>query len=132
MKFQRPAVGVQHRRRAELSLQGLVVQAELGKGLPGELDQQVVGIALVRVDERTQLGRQGEGDQVVIHRQQLGPLSLEPVLHRLVLALGASAMAAGERERIIVPAIVAMDGRRSAFLGATAPDRRQRSAMSRQ
>ena len=52
MKVQGPAVGVQHHRRAELSPQCLVAQAELGKGLPSELDQQVVGHALVVVDQR--------------------------------------------------------------------------------
>ena len=123
---------MQHRRGAQPSLQRLVVQSELRKGLPAELDQQIVGLTLVRADQRTQLGRQGKGDQVVIDRQQLGSLPLEPLLHRLVLALGTSAMAAREQERILMAARVAMDGRRAARLGAALKDRRQGIALPRE
>ena len=124
VKVQGPAVGVKHHRCAELSPQCLVVHAELGQGLPSKLDQQIIGRALVGVDQGTQLERQGEGDQVVIDRQQLGPLSLQPLLDRLVLALGASTVAAREWEGIGVLAGVAMDCCRAARLGATAQDRR--------
>jgi hypothetical protein len=108
------------------------VQPERREGLPGEADEQIIGLALMVVDQRTQGRWQGEGDQVVVDRQELGTLPFEPGLAGLVLALGAEAVAAGQREDLVAVAVVVVDGGGAQCLGAALLDRRQGLAVAGQ
>lgn len=132
MEVEGAVVGVQHHGGAQVPMQGLVAQPERGEGLPGEADEEIIGLALMVVDQRTQGRGQGEGDQVVVDRQELGALPFEPSLAGLVLALGAEAVAAGQREDRVAVAVLAVDGGGAQCLGAALLDRRQGLAVAGQ
>ena len=84
------------------------------------------------VNQRTPGCRQGEGDQVVVRREQFGALPLQPELSGRVLALRAEAMTARQWDDRMSPAVVAMDGGGPAGLGAAAFDGREGLALAGQ
>jgi hypothetical protein len=75
MKVEGPVVGVKHRGGTEVALQGWITQAEVGKALPTEADQQIVGLALMVEDQGAERRGEGEGDQLIVDRQELGALA---------------------------------------------------------
>ena len=113
-------------------MEGLVAQAEGRKGLPDQTQKEAIGHALVVVDQGPQGLGQGEGQQVVVDRQALGALALDPGLAGFVLALRTEAMTTGEGEDLVVVAVVAVDGGAAAGLGAAALDGGQGLAMTGQ
>jgi len=132
MEVQAAAVGVQHRMGTGDPLE-LGIPA--GKGvhrLPGGFEQQVVAAALLAPEQRPQLGRHREGDQEVLHRQQLGQLPLDPALAVRVLAVGAAAVAAGVGNLEAVVAVAAAEHHQVAALAAAAAHRLQGLAMAGQ
>ena len=59
------------------------------------LHQHAIAVALIGPQRRAQLGRHGDGDVEVRHRQQFRPTTFEPLLGLCGVALGAAAIAAG-------------------------------------
>ena len=81
------------------------------------------------VDQRSQGLGQGEGDQVVVDREEFGALAFQPEFAGRVLALGAEAMTARQGEDLVGLAVVTVDGGGAAGLSAAVADRRQGLAL---
>ncbi len=120
VEVQAAAVGMQRRMGTGDSLEPGI---SAGKGvhrLPGGFEQQVVGDALLSPEQSPQLGRHGEGDQEIHHRQQFGLLPLDPALAVVVLAVGATAMTAGMGNLEAVVAVAAAEHHQVTALTAAA------------
>ncbi|ASY61137.1 hypothetical protein SS05631_a47540 (plasmid) [Sinorhizobium sp. CCBAU 05631] len=63
--------------------------------LGGRLEQDRIELPLVLMGDRGDLGRHGEDDMEVRHRQQIGLTVGEPAIARGSLAFGAVAVATG-------------------------------------
>ena len=74
-----------------------MVLAEGAQGLPGAIHQQVIDDALMLPGQRPEFGGQGEGHQEVVAGHQPLGLLLDPALALKVLAVRATAVAAGVR-----------------------------------
>ncbi len=90
-----PGVGVQHRHRAGRALQLFVVPAEGAQRCPSAVEQDGVERALMLPGQRLQFCRQGECEQEVVGRHVALELPFQPLLAFVVLAVRATAMAAG-------------------------------------
>ena len=77
------------------------------------------------VNQHTHGRRQGKANHLIVRREQLGALTLQPQLAGRMLALGAEAMTARQRHDRISPARVAVDGGGAAGRGAAAFDGRE-------
>jgi hypothetical protein len=95
MVIQPAAVGVQHRMGTASPFQPWISAGKGLDGLPGCLQQQIIGDALMLPEQLTQLTGHGEGHQVIVDWQQFGALSFQPLLAFMMLAMGATPMTTG-------------------------------------
>lgn len=91
-KIARP--GMEHRQDAELGADPLRIVGEVLEGRCGFAQEQVVDGALVGACEVTQLGGEGEGDEVVGAGQESAAQALEPELRGAIVTLRAVSVAA--------------------------------------
>jgi hypothetical protein len=100
--------------------------------LPARFQQEIIGCSLMLPEQGPQFSRYCEGDQEILHRQQLGSLSFNPLLAFMMLAMGATAMAAGMGDVDTVLTIGTLQHHQVAALTAAASHRLQGLAMTRQ
>src|SRR6266581_4308285 len=98
---------------------GFQIGGELEQRGGGRGHEQPVDALLVRAGKAAQLGRKGEGDEVVGARQQARALLVEPALSLVPVALGtmpvpARMVAVLPRAAVIAGLHVAAEGRRAA------------------
>jgi hypothetical protein len=72
-------------------------------------------------EQLTQLIGHGEGHQVIVNWQQFGPLTFQPLLAFMMLAMGTAPMPAGMGQVDPVVAIVAFEEHHRTVLIAAAP-----------
>ncbi len=101
-------VGVQNRDRPRRPLQLPVVLAEAQHCLPGTVHQRIEDDVGVRRGESAPFGRQREGQQKMVGRDQALHLTLQPLLALVVLAVRTKAMAAGVRNELLMGAVAAL------------------------
>ncbi|EXI77754.1 MAG: hypothetical protein AW12_03089 [Candidatus Accumulibacter sp. BA-94] len=102
-------VRVQNRDRPRRPLQLPVVLAEAQHRRPGTAHQRIEDDVGVRRGESAPLGRQREGQQEVVGRNQALHLTLQPLLALVVLAVRTKAMAAGVRNELVVGTVAALN-----------------------
>ena len=95
MEGQPPGMGVQHAHQPQFTADAPVIAGELVQGGLSHREQGVIEPSLVVPDKPTQLGWQSKGHQIIVHRQQLLPLPLQPLIVGAVLTGRTAAMAAG-------------------------------------
>jgi hypothetical protein len=132
MEVQPAAVGMEHRMGTGHPLEPGISAGQGVHRLPGRSEQQVVGGSLLVPAQSPQLRRHREGDQEVLHRQQPGLLPLNPALAVVVLAVGATAMAAGMGNLEAVLTVAALQHPLVTALAAAAPHGLQGLAVTGQ
>lgn len=95
----------------------------------GLADERSVGPALLRSGERSELLREGEGDEIMIPGEEPLPESGEPRLGTSILALGAVAVATGVVAVLERAAVVAAEERATKGRSATRGDVGDRSPV---
>ena len=95
MVVEAAGMGMQHGDGAGRAPDLAVIAAEGAQGGPTAPHHQVIEGALMAPGRPPQLGREGEGQQEVVARDQLVDLALQPLLALMVLAMGAGAVTAG-------------------------------------
>jgi hypothetical protein len=90
----RPGPGVQDTQEPDQTAHIMGVHGELDERLCRGAEQDVIEVFLVAADECPQLSGQSKDDMEVGNRQQLLTPLLQPCLGVLVVAFGATAMAA--------------------------------------
>jgi len=90
---------------SDLSPQIPLVFGKFLKGFLGGLEQTIEGDSLMSFDRFSNLGRNGEGHQEILHWQELLTLPLKPFRGLVILALRATPMAAGMRPTLMFPAL---------------------------
>ena len=128
--IQPAGMGVQYRHGPRNALKRLVVQAEGLQGLPAHLHQEVIDGALMGEREGAQLGGQGEGEQVILARDQFSCLALDPLLGFVGLAVRAAAMAAGMRDEDLLVAFRAGGLHAGGQAGPALPQGRERLELA--
>lgn len=108
MIIQSPRMGVQYADGSGLSLQLRIVVCEGFERLPAATDHQVIEYALMLPGQRAQFFGQGEGQQKIRGRHLFFELAFQPLLALMMLAMGATAMAAGMRDEDLFFAAVAL------------------------
>lgn len=132
MVAQAPAVSMQHCGHAHLAPQVLGVEFELLKRLGGGAKQRLIEGALMLPGELTKLRRQGEGDQEVVHGQELLAPARQPLGGLVILAAWAAAMAAGAWLPVQLTAVAAAAEHLPGLGGTAAGDRLQSALMAGQ
>ena len=115
-------VRVQHGDGARCALQLSVILTEAEYGFPGTAHQQVKNDVGVRRSEPAEFGRQREGQQKIVGRNEALHLAFQPLLALVVLAMRAEAMAAGMRHEAVVLAVSALELHHRAGLAAAVLD----------
>ncbi len=87
--------GMQHSHQTDLASNEARIASQDLSGLSRSTEESVIEELLVSVGKETQLGRDGEGQKEIGHRQQQFLLQLEPFLGFVVLAFWTVAIAAG-------------------------------------
>ncbi len=114
---------MQHAEEAwKIATDVLLIESEFFKCIRRRLEQSGVTGALVLAHERTQLFRDGKGDQEVVTGELALDLFFEPALGLIVLTGRAMAIAAGAKELARLGTAVALIEGGPASLGATSDD----------
>ena len=116
---------VQDRDSAGRPLQLPVVLTEAVHRFPGTAHQAIEDDVGVRRREPTQFGRQREGQQKVVGRDEALYLTFQPLLALVVLAVRAKAMAAGMRNEFLLIAAFALNLHHRAGRAAAIAHRRE-------
>ena len=115
--------GVQHPEEArQIATNVLGICGEFLDSSGGSLEQSRVTGALVLAHERAQRFGECKGNQEVVPRELALDLFFKPLLSFVVLAGGAVAIAAGNKELLRLGAALALVKRDTASLGATGHD----------
>ena len=102
MVDERPRPGVEHRQDAERAADVVRVGGERLQTLGGGRHERGEADALVRADDLAEGGGEREDDMEVGDGEQLGLAGHEPVGGRGAVALGATAVAAGVVDVVLV------------------------------
>src|SRR5690242_19307461 len=97
--------GLKHGEQAQLRAEVFVRAADVLQSGRAVAKQERVEDFLVGADDRAQLFRDGEGDQVIRHGQESPPLALQPFGGVGVAALGTGAMIAGVISKVLSAAV---------------------------
>ncbi len=130
MPLERASPGVQHGESADMCAEKARVGAERRERVEGSAEQHAEQRALVLAHGASQLGRQGEDDVEIWHRQKQVSLPLEPAGSGVVAAAGAGAVVAGMKQQVGLAARRALGEVSAERTGATARQRPQRSAVA--
>lgn len=88
-------MGMQHPHQSQVTADAPVIAGKLVQGGLSHREQGVIEPSLMVPDQSSELGRQGKGHQIIVHRQQLLPLPVQPLVVGAVLTGRTAAMAAG-------------------------------------
>ena len=102
-------VHMQYRDRPRRPLQLPVVLAETVHGFPGAAHQAVEDDLGVGQSEPAPFGRQREGQEKVVGRDEPLYLTFQPLLALVVLTVRAKLMAAGMRDEVVVRTVTALN-----------------------
>jgi hypothetical protein len=120
MEFQSATVGMEDGMGTCNPSEPGISASKGGHRLPGGFEQQIVHLALPTPDQPSQLSWNREGNEEILHRQKFCLLSLNPALAIVVLAVGATAMAARVGHLEPVLAIAALQHHQVALAAAAA------------
>jgi hypothetical protein len=118
-------VRVQYRDRPRRPLQLPVVLTETQHRFPGTAHQGIEDDVGVGQSEPAPFGRQREGQQKVVGRDEPLHLTFQPLLALVVLTVRAKAMAAGMRDEVVVRTVTALNLHHRTGRAAAIAHRRQ-------
>jgi hypothetical protein len=122
---------MKNRKHADGAADKAGVAGELDDSLGGSLHQQGIAVALVGAQERTQLGRDGDGDVEIRDRQHLGLAIGKPIFGLVGVAFGAGAVFAGVIREHLVGAMITAPEMSAESLGSAREDIGDGTAMRR-
>ena len=101
--------GLEQGQEADLGSEIFVVASDIPQGAGAFLQEQRIKVLLVGPDHLPELGRDGEGDQVIGHGQQFASLAVEPLGGIGVAALGTGAVIAGVIGIVLLAAVALVE-----------------------
>jgi len=100
---------LEHGQEADVGTEILVVAGDVPQSAGAFSQEQRVETLLVGADHLPELGRHGEGDQVISHGQQLTSLAVAPLGGIGVTALGTGPVVAGVIGIVLLAAVAAVE-----------------------